>query len=135
LIDDIIQMYYQLQVQSNGTVQLGPDTPMTLAVSPSIESFLLKITNFNVNVMAFIKTNFPNLKLETAPEYSTPSGELVQLIVNEIQAQPTAETAFNEKLRAHPIVIYNSGFSQKKTSGTYGTVIFRPFLISQMLGV
>ena len=54
-----------------------------------------------------LKKNFPKMKIETAPEYSTASGNLVQLIADEMQGQRTATTAFTEKLRAHPIIDRN----------------------------
>jgi predicted short-subunit dehydrogenase-like oxidoreductase (DUF2520 family) len=86
-------------------------------------------------VQDILKKNFPNLTVKTAPEYTTASGELVQLIVDEVEGQRTADTAFTEKLRAHPIVVQSSSFKQKKSQGTWGTVIFRPAFIAQMLGV
>jgi hypothetical protein len=59
----------------------------------------------------------------------------VQLIADEMQGQRTATTAFTEKLRAHPIKIELSSFKQKTSQGTWGTLIFRPFCIAQLLGV
>jgi hypothetical protein len=82
-----------------------------------------------------LKKNFPKMKIETAPEYQTASGNLVQLIADEMQGQRTATTAFTEKLRAHPIKIELSSFKQKTSQGTWGTILFRPFLIVSLLGV
>ena len=104
-------------------------------MSPTSEAELTKTTEFNVNVADLLKKNFPNLTVKTAPEYTTGSGELVQLIVDELEGQRTASCGFTEKMRAHPIVVQSSSFKQKKSQGTWGTVIFRPFLIAQMLGV
>jgi len=59
----------------------------------------------------------------------------VQLIANEMEGQRTADCAFTEKLRAHPIIVKASSFEQKKSQGTFGCIIFQPFAISQMLGV
>lgn len=131
--NDIQKLYKQLQTQSNGLVQL--DTPMTLAISPVSEVYLTKTTDFNVNVRDILKKNFPNLTVKTAPEYSTVSGELAQLIVDEMEGQRTASCAFTEKMRAHPIVVGSSNFKQKKSQGVWGTIIFRPFLIAQMLAI
>jgi hypothetical protein len=133
VIADIQKLYRKLQTQANGLVQL--DTPMTLAMSPKSQVALTFTTQYNVNVEDILKKNFPNMKVETAPEYSTVSGELVQLIADEIEGQRTASCAFTEKLRAHPIKVELSSFQQKKSQGTWGTVIFRPFLIAQMIGV
>jgi hypothetical protein len=130
---DIGKLYKQLQTQSNGLVEL--DTPMTLAMSPTVQKNLTKITDFKVSVFDAIKANYPNMEIVTAPEYSTVSGELVQLIVKNLEAQNTAECAFTEKLRAHPVIVAESSWKQKKSQGTWGTVIYRPFLIAQMIGV
>ena len=130
---DIQKLYTQLQSQANGLVEL--DTNMTLVMSPTAQVGLTKTTSFNVNVMDLLKKNFPNMKFETAPEYDTDSGELVQLIADEVEGQRTADTAFTEKLRAHPIVVGSSNFKQKKSQGTWGTIIYCPVFIAQMLGV
>lgn len=130
---DVQKLYKQLQTQAGGLVQL--DSKMTLAMSPISEVYLTKTTDFNVNVSDILKKNFPNLTIKTAPEYSTASGELVQLILDEAEGQRTADTAFTEKLRAHPIVVMSSSFKQKKSQGTWGTIIYRPAFIAQMLGV
>ena len=130
---DVQKLYKKLQTQANGLVEL--DTKMTLALSPLSEVYFTKTTDFNVNVADILKKNFPNLTVKTAPEYSTGSGELVQLIVDELEGQRTASCGFTEKMRAHPIVVGASSFKQKKSQGTWGTVIFRPFLIAQMLGI
>lgn len=130
---DVQALFTQLQTQANGLVDL--DTPMTLAMSPVSEVALTKVTQYNVNVSDMIKKNFPNLTVKTAPEYATTAGQLVQLYANEIEGQRTASVAFTEKLRAHPIVIEASSFKQKKSQGTFGAIIYRPFLIAQMLGV
>ena len=130
---DVQKLYKQLQTQANGLVEL--DTKMTLALSPISEVYLTKTTDFNVNVSDILKKNFPNLTIKTAPEYSTTSGELAQLIVDDLEGQRTASCGFTEKMRAHPSVVGASSFKQKKSQGTWGTVIFRPFLIAQMLAI
>lgn len=133
--DDIKALYGQLVSQANGLVELDMASPLTLAMSPQSQVYLTLTTQYNVNVMDMLKKNFPKMRVETAPEYSTASGELVQLIADEMQGQRTATTAFTEKLRAHPVKIELSSFKQKTSQGTWGTIIFRPFLISQLLGV
>lgn len=130
---DIQLMVNNLIAQGNGVVEL--DTRMTLAMSPVSEVALTKTNNFNVNVKTLLKTNFPNMRIETAPEYATASGNLVQLIADEIEGQRTASCAFTEKMRAHPVVISLSSFKQKKSQGTWGTIIYRPIFVAQMLGV
>lgn len=133
VLADIQKLYKQLQTQANGLVEL--DSKMTLAMSPLSEVALTKTTEFNVNVADILKKNFPGLTVKTAPEYSTDSGELVQMILDEAEGQRTVDTAFTEKLRAHPIVVQSSSFKQKKSQGTWGAIIYRPVFVAQMLGV
>ncbi len=133
ILADVSKVYQKLNAQSLGNVNLK--TPMILAMSPTAQGNMVKTTDFNVNVMAQIKLNYPNMEIQTAVQYQTASGELVQLIVRELKGQRTADTAFTEKMRAHPVKIELSSFAQKKSQGTWGTVIYRPFLIAQMLGV
>lgn len=133
VLADVSKLYKQLQSQVNGLIEL--DTPMTLAMSPTSEVALTYTTQYNVNVQDMLKKNYPNLKVVTAPEYSTTAGELMQLFVESYEGQRSADTAFTEKMRAHPIVIDLSSFRQKKSQGSWGTVVYRPAMIAQMLGI
>lgn len=130
---DVQTMFANLQHQAQGLVTL--DSKLTLAMSPVSEVAMTFTNEFKVNVADLLKKNFPNLTVKTAPEYATASGNLVQMIADEVEGQRTATTAFTEKLRAHPIKVDLSSFQQKKSQGTWGTIIFRPFLITSMLGV
>jgi len=134
VIKDINKLFKQAQTQANGTIDRS--SKMTLAMSPlSDATGLTKVSDFNVSVSDQIKKLYPNLTVEVAPEYTTAAGEFVQLIVDAGDGQPTATTAFTEKLRAHAIVVGASSFKQKKSQGTWGCIIFRPWAISSMLGI
>lgn len=129
---NVLDLYKQLVRQGNGVVE--DDMSMTLALSNNNATNLKKTNQYGLNVYALIRENFPNLSIKTAPEYSTASGELVQLILNEYEGKETVTAAFTEKLRAHAVIPASSSFSQKKSQGTWGTIIFRPVFIAQMLG-
>lgn len=134
VLNDVAKLFQQAQSQAKGLIDR--ETKMTLAMSPvSDAAGLTKVSEYNVSVADRLKKLYPNMTVKTAPEYTTASGELVQLIVDELEGQRTASCGFTEKMRAHPIVVQSSSFKQKKSQGTWGTVIFRPFLISGMLGV
>lgn len=134
VLNDIAKLYSSLQGRLRGVVDLS--TPMTLAMSPVSEANgMLKVSDFNVTVVDRLKKLYPNLVIKIAPEYSTAGGEKVQLIVDEIEGQRTVEVAFTEKLRAHPIILGLSSFSQKKSQGTWGAIVYRPLAIQGMLGV
>jgi len=129
---NVLDLYAQLVRQGNGVVE-NTDR-MTLACSPTRAINFQKTNQFGLNVYALMRENFPNLVIKTAPEYSTSTGELMQLILNEYEGQETCTAAFTEKMRAHAVVVGSSNFSQKKSQGTWGTVIFRPVFIASSLG-
>lgn len=129
---EILKIYAQLILQTAGVLDMN--TPMTLAMSPTIAVNLSKTNQYNVNVTDQLKKNFPNLRVETAVEYATVGGQLVQLIADSIDGQKTAYASFTEKMRAHPVKVELSSFQQKKSGGTWGTVIRMPVAIAGYLG-
>jgi len=134
IYSDIQSLYIQLVAQqAQGAIDMA--TPMKLCMSPGSSIAMTATNMYNVNVADLLKKNFPNLRIETAPEYATTAGNVVQLIADQVQGQDTGYCAFNEKLRAHPVIREMSAFKQKKTQGTWGAIIKQPFAIAQMLGL
>jgi hypothetical protein len=136
IYQDIVRLFIQLQAQSNGTVQV--DAKMVLAMSPTNSVALKDITQYNTNsVEQLLKQNFPNLRIETAVQYGPPystAGQLVQLIVEELEGQRTVECAFSSKLMSHNMVVDTSSWRQKRSSGGYGAIWYRPMLVASMVG-
>lgn len=133
VLKDIQAMYWNLQNRLKGNVDL--DSNMTLIMSPSSAVALTFTNDFNVNVGDLLKKNYPNMVVKTVPEYSTGTGEMVQLVVDEIEGQRTWDCCFTEKMRAHPVITEMSAFRQKKSQGSWGTVLYRPAAVQGMLGV
>jgi hypothetical protein len=130
---DIVRLYVQLQYQTNGVV--NNDDPMVLALSPIQSTALKYVTTYNTNsVENLLKQNFPRLRIETAVQYTTSSGPLVQLIVEELDGQRTLEACFSSKLMAHNMVVETTSWKQKRSSGGFGTIWYRPMLCASMLG-
>ena len=132
--NDVLALYQKLVAQTAGLVDR--DTPMVLALAPEIEVYLLKTNNVfnNIVVRDLVLGNFRNLRIETAKEYATAGGQLIQLIAEKIDGIDTVNTAFNEKMRMHGIVRDLSSYRQKQTSGTWGSIVKRPLAIASMLG-
>nr|DAK80859.1 MAG TPA: major capsid protein [Caudoviricetes sp.] len=128
--ESIRKLFQTLLKQTGGKIDMN--TPLLLVCSPTASVDLTKTNQYNVNVIDQLKKNFPNLRVETIPEYSATSGETVQLIVEELDGQRTLDCAFTEKMRAHNMVLEASSIKQKKSQGTWGTIIYRPFCIATM---
>lgn len=130
---DVQSMFQQMVVQSQGL--LDQDSKFVLATSPGAAVFLTNTNIYNVNVTDLLKKNFKNIRFETAPQYITQAGTVVQLIAEEIEGQEVGYCAFTEKMRAHQVIPERSAFSQKKSQGTWGAIIFLPLAFVQMVGV
>lgn len=128
--ESIRKLFQTLLKQTGGKIDMN--TPLLLVCSPTASVDLTKTNQYNVNVIDQLKKNFPNLRVETIPEYSAASGETVQLIVEELDGQRTLDCAFTEKMRAHNMVLEASSIKQKKSQGTWGAIIHRPFCIATM---
>jgi hypothetical protein len=142
IFNDIQALFYQLINQTQGLVEA--DTKMVLAMSPQSEVALTATNTFNVNVFDLLKKNFPNIRFETAVQYGTTSssnpqgqssGNLVQLIAEEVEGQNTAYASYNEKMHSQSIIKALSSFKQKVIGGTWGAIIRQPFAIASLLGV
>lgn len=137
---DVLRLVQEMIQQGNGLVDA--ETKYTLGISPGNVTNFNKTNQYNVNVYLQIKTNFPNISIVTVPEFAIGGGgnvnngtELLQLIADNVEGQRTVEAAFTEKMRAHAIVTKTSSWEQKKSQGTWGTVIYYPAFIAQMYGV
>jgi len=124
-------LYAQLISQTQGLVDRNER--MTLILSPEAETHFTKTNQYNVNVTDQLKKNFPNMRIETAPEMSTAAGEAVKLIVDSYEGVDTVEPTFTEKMRVHPLVLGLSSWRQKRSQGTVGTIIYRPMMIASLL--
>jgi Uncharacterized protein conserved in bacteria (DUF2184) len=132
--NDIVSIFTQIQTQTQGVVTAEDE--IVLAMSPVSQVALLKTqTYFTTNVEDMLKKAFPKLRIETAPQYATTSGNLVQMIIPSYDGQRTAECAFSDKMRAFPVITNLSSWEQKKAQGTWGCIIYQPMMIASMLGV
>lgn len=139
---DVQALWLQGVLQTAGLID--QDTKMTLALAPESQLAMTATNSFNVNVEDLLKKNFKNLLIVSAVQYGAltainpvgiAAGNTVQLIAEGLEGQQTGYCAFNEKLRAHPIVRALSSWKKKMTSGTWGAIIRQPMGISQMVGV
>lgn len=130
---DITKLFAALQIKNQGLVET---TDRLKLIMDPLSSVALTITDpFNVNVSDILKKTYPNLEIFVVPEYNTAGGRKLQLVLDEYEGQRTWDAAFTEKMRSHVIVPDISSWKQKKSAGTWGTVIYRPNFIASMIGI
>jgi hypothetical protein len=133
IYQDVVRLMVLMFQQTQGAV--NAKSKMTLAMSPANGGILSQVTLYNTNsVLMLLQQNYPNLRLETAPEYETAAGQLVQLFVDEVDGQATVECVFSAKMMAHRVVQDVSSIVQKRSSSGFGAIFFRTLTVAQMLG-
>lgn len=143
VFNDIVAIYQQLISQNGGNVDAKTKTKLVLSPASALA---LQFTNsFGVNVEDLLKKNFPNMTVETVPQYGvqtaantqgySTAGNFVQIIADTIQGQKVVYAAYNEKMRSHKIVADLSAWKQKMTSGTWGVILRMPIGVASMIGV
>lgn len=133
IVADVLNLYTDAQKRSDGTLEM--DSPMTLALSQNLEPVLGRTNSYGLDIKKQLTLKFPGLRIETAPEYATANGELVQLIPDRVMDYEVGNTVFTERLRFHRTEIRTSNYAQKLSAGSAGAVIKYPYGIAQMLGV
>jgi len=141
--NDILAVVEQIIAQTNGAVDM--EQPMTLALGPQSALALKFANSFGVYVEDLLKKGFPQMKIKTAVQYGAKTatnsqgysavGNLMQIVVDEVDGHKVAYPAYNEKMRAHKIIPELSSWKQKMTSGTWGTVLRLPLGVSGMIGI
>ncbi len=132
---DIQTAYLQLVAQTDTLVELTSESKLVLAMHSESQVALTALTVYNVSVFDQLKKNFPNIRFETAVQYSTAAGYMFQLFAEEVEGQVSGWPAFTEKLRAHTIVRHLSSWRQKVSQGTWGAILRQPFAFTGMIGI
>ena len=139
ILKDIQKLFIQLVTQTGGNVgssgSVEQTDDLTLALHPTSAAYLNNANSFGRSAWDQILKAYPKLTVIPAIEYLSGTTYSAQLIVKEVQGQSTGYAAFNEKMRAHPVIIESSSFKQKKTGGTWGAIITYPAGIAQMAGI
>lgn len=137
--NDILLAFTDLQNNNEGLVNLDDavnyESKLKLVLPTKVQGNLLKTNEYGYSVTDLLKKNFPNLVQESAPQLSLPSGNLMQLFVEEYNGERTFTCAFSEKLRSHGIFREPSAIKEKLTQGSWGTILIRPTLVVQMQGI
>lgn len=127
-------LFAPLSTNSGGHITY--DTPLKLAVSPAMISFLGKTNQYGKTVLEMLKNQFSNIEVVTIPELaSLTAGDTIFLIAAEVDGQPAAELPYGVKMRAGRLVPGLSEWSQKFVASTYGGIVYLPFAFASITGM
>lgn len=133
--NDILAMFAQLAKQSAGLITF--DTPMVLAIPPSINAALAQVTDLGVApVLEMIKAHFPNLRIVTIAQLEDETGvDKAILVAEEVRGQKVAQLGFADLLRTSRVIQDYTSISQKWMSSTCGAMIYLPVAFASMTGI
>lgn len=133
IANDVVAMVGRLIAQSAGLIT-GQER-LVMALAPSALNDVNRTNSFGLSAGAKIKQTYPLIEYVAVPEFDTASGRLVQLWAPEVNGQPTGEVAYSEKYRSHAIERYSTYQRQKHSGGTFGSIVYLPFAVTQQIGV
>jgi len=133
ILADVQAAFKQLQIQTGSNLELTDK--LTLALHSVSEVYLANSNSYGLTAAEMIKKVFPNIRIIQAPQFVSGTTYSFQLFVEEIEGQRTVETAFNEKMRAHPVIQAASSWKQKKTQGAWGAIWYVPAAVVTMSGI
>ncbi len=133
IFNSLVAQFKALATQSNGIIKQTDE--LKVGLDPTALADMNNVNIYGLSAAKLIKDAFPRMEFVMIPEYATAGGRLVQMWAPKVEGQETATCGFTEKMRAHAIERYSSYFRQKKSAGTWGAVIFKPFAMAAQLGV
>lgn len=134
IYEDVLYLFGKMA--DRGAGHIDANTELVLATSPATQVQLGKATDFNISARQMLETYFPRIRFVALPELATETGGTsILLVAPTIEGLPTAQIGFSEKFRAMRLIPESSSFHQKFVGSSYGTIIYRPFAIGQMIGV
>lgn len=113
-----------------------PDSTIVIGIANSRAMNFSLVNEFGQTVEEVLKKTFKNLKIVNSPELDKAyNGQDVMICRFEnTEAANVAETAvlgFSELAMASRIVQYETFSSQKFSSGSFGTLVYKPYMISR----
>lgn len=132
IYNDFLKLYTALQTALPALVNMS--SPMDVGIPNTLEAYLARTNDFGKTVKEVIQQSFPNVTFTVIPQFNTASGNLIQLKLKSFNGLPVSMSSYTEKMRVHPVIQLASGWEQKKSAGTWGTVNRYPMAFVQMLG-
>lgn len=140
IIADILTSLQALRTQSGGNID-PKKTPITLAVAMSAVDYLSTVTTLGYSVQNWLNTNYPNVRIESAPELNAANGgaNVFYLHAEEFGETSTDDgRVFTQIVPAKFITIgaqqMTKGYQEDFGNATAGVMAKRPWAIIRRSG-
>lgn len=140
IIADILTSLQALRTQSGGNID-PKKTPLTLAVAMNAVDYLSTVTTLGYSVQNWLNTNYPNVRIESAPELNAANGgaNVFYLHAEEFGETSTDDgRVFTQIVPAKFITIgaqqVTKGYEEDFGNATAGVMVKRPWAIIRRSG-
>ena len=139
---DIRQMMAELQIRSMDNID--PEThPLKLNLPTGVNQYMSVTTGLGYSVRKWLQENYPNVSLETAPEFNDAvGGESVAYLQPESFDDGISDDGGQVWMQCVPSKFYSLGVEKRaknyledSSNATAGALLKRPLLVVRMIGV
>ena len=140
IIADILGALQALRTRSGGNID-PKKTPLTLAVAMNSVDYLATVTTLGYSVLNWLSTNYPNVRIESAPELNAANGgaNVFYLYAENFVANSTDDgSVFTQMVPAKFITIgaqqLTKGYEEDFGNATAGVMVKRPWAVIRRSG-
>lgn len=141
IVSDILTALADLRQQSQDRIDVKKD-PLTMAISTSAVDYLSTSTDFGYSVEKWLKENYPNVRVESAPELDEANGgdNVFYLYADKVNDGSSDDSrtwvqAIPSKFQALGVQQLVKGYEEGYTNATAGLMLKRPYAIVRRSGI
>ena len=139
--NDILLAAQTLRTQSEERID-PTNTPITLAVAMSAVDYLHQATNFGLSVYDWLKNNYGNIRVVSAPELDAANGSenVFYLFADKVEESGTDDTRtfiqiVPTKFQTLGVAINAKNYEEAYSNATAGVLLKRPYAIVRFTGI
>lgn len=139
---DLLTAFVALRTQSQDNIEPNK-TPITVAVGTNAVDYLATVSDFGISVWDWLKTNYPNVRVVSAPQLNTANGGVGVMYVYAENVDDGSSTddgrTFTQVVPARFRVLgvqrLLKGYEEDFAMATAGTMCKRPFAVVRYSGI
>lgn len=131
------------QLRTNSKDVIDPkSTPITLAIATSRVDLLTITSDFGISVLDWLRTNYPNVRIESAPELDDANGgaAVFYMYADKVDDGSTDDSAViaqivPAKFMALGVEKRSKSYVEDFANATAGTLVKRPYAVVRLTGI
>jgi hypothetical protein len=131
------------QLRTNSKDVIDPkSTPITLAIATSRVDLLTITSDFGISVLDWLRTNYPNVRIESAPELDDANGgaAVFYMFADKVDDGSTDDSAViaqivPAKFMALGVEKRSKSYVEDFANATAGTLVKRPYAVVRFTGI